>query len=112
MNKVYNWGILAPGKIAHKFADGLKVLPRANLNSSVLGPRVPSHGAWAMSVWAWSCSKAAVEEEEVENAVEHRRRVVDGTRSALEDWAPVGASHPRYATPRPTREPCSFFSSH
>jgi predicted dehydrogenase len=33
MNKVYNWGILAPGKIAHKFADGLKVLPRANLKA-------------------------------------------------------------------------------
>ena len=33
MTKVYNWGILAPGKIAHKFADGLKVLSRANLKS-------------------------------------------------------------------------------
>ncbi len=33
MNKTYNWGILAPGKIAHKFATGLKVLPNAHLKA-------------------------------------------------------------------------------
>ncbi len=34
MSKIYNWGILAPGKIAHKFAEGLKVLPRASLRAA------------------------------------------------------------------------------
>jgi predicted dehydrogenase len=29
--KKYNWGILAPGRIAHKFAGDLKLLPNANL---------------------------------------------------------------------------------
>jgi len=33
MRKKYNWGILAPGKIAHKFAEGLKILEKANLYS-------------------------------------------------------------------------------
>ncbi len=31
MKKKYNWGILAPGKIAHRFTDGLKLLDNANL---------------------------------------------------------------------------------
>jgi predicted dehydrogenase len=29
--KIYKWGILAPGKIAHQFAKGLSVLPNAKL---------------------------------------------------------------------------------
>jgi predicted dehydrogenase len=29
--KVYNWGILAPGKIAHKFAEGLKLTNNGRL---------------------------------------------------------------------------------
>jgi predicted dehydrogenase len=29
--KKYNWGILAPGRIAHKFTSDLKLLPNANL---------------------------------------------------------------------------------
>jgi len=29
MNKFYKWGILGPGRIAGKFADGLKILPNA-----------------------------------------------------------------------------------
>ncbi|HUS87416.1 MAG TPA: Gfo/Idh/MocA family oxidoreductase [Bacteroidales bacterium] len=33
MRKKYNWGILAPGKIAHKFTEGLKCLDNANLYS-------------------------------------------------------------------------------
>lgn len=31
MNKKIRWGILGPGSIAHKFADGLKALPDAEL---------------------------------------------------------------------------------
>lgn len=31
MKKVYNWGILAPGKIAHKFAADLRLLDNAKL---------------------------------------------------------------------------------
>jgi predicted dehydrogenase len=31
MPKKYKWGILAPGKISEKFADGLKLLPNAEL---------------------------------------------------------------------------------
>jgi len=30
-NKIYNWGILAPGRIAGKFADELRHLPNARL---------------------------------------------------------------------------------
>jgi predicted dehydrogenase len=30
MGKRYKWGIIGPGKIAHKFAEGLKVLPNAD----------------------------------------------------------------------------------
>ena len=33
MKKVYNWGILAPGKIAHKFVRDLSVLPNARLHA-------------------------------------------------------------------------------
>ena len=33
MNKKYNWGILAPGKIAHRFTEGLKLLDNANLHA-------------------------------------------------------------------------------
>ncbi len=33
MTKHYNWGILAPGKMAAKFANGLKILPGAELYS-------------------------------------------------------------------------------
>jgi predicted dehydrogenase len=29
--KIYNWGIISPGKIAHKFAEGMKVISNANL---------------------------------------------------------------------------------
>jgi len=29
--KVYNWGIIGPGRIAHNFAEGLAVLPEAKL---------------------------------------------------------------------------------
>ncbi|MDR2384241.1 MAG: Gfo/Idh/MocA family oxidoreductase [Tannerella sp.] len=29
--KIYNWGIIGPGRIAHKFAEGLKILPQARL---------------------------------------------------------------------------------
>jgi len=29
MGKIYKWGILGPGRIAHKFVEGLKVLPNA-----------------------------------------------------------------------------------
>jgi predicted dehydrogenase len=31
MNKIYNWGIIGPGRIARKFATGLKALPNARL---------------------------------------------------------------------------------
>lgn len=31
MQKSYNWGIIGPGRIAHKFAEGLKELPNARL---------------------------------------------------------------------------------
>jgi predicted dehydrogenase len=31
MNKIYNWGIIGPGRIAHKFAEGLKTIPNARL---------------------------------------------------------------------------------
>ena len=31
MKKVYNWGILGAGSIAHKFAGDLKLLPNAKL---------------------------------------------------------------------------------
>ncbi len=31
MQRTYRWGILAPGKIAHKFAAGLQSVPRAQL---------------------------------------------------------------------------------
>ena len=31
MNKTYNWGIIGPGRIAHKFAEGLKTIPNARL---------------------------------------------------------------------------------
>jgi len=31
MNKTYKWGILGVARIAHKFADGLKILPDAEL---------------------------------------------------------------------------------
>ena len=30
-NKIYNWGILAPGRIAGKFVDELRHLPNARL---------------------------------------------------------------------------------
>ncbi|MDR2626904.1 MAG: Gfo/Idh/MocA family oxidoreductase, partial [Dysgonamonadaceae bacterium] len=30
MGKSYNWGLLGAGRIANKFADGLKELPNAN----------------------------------------------------------------------------------
>jgi predicted dehydrogenase len=33
MNKIYNWGIIGPGKIARKFAAGLQFLPNAKLHS-------------------------------------------------------------------------------
>lgn len=33
MQKNYRWGILAPGKIAHKFAAGLESVPRAQLHA-------------------------------------------------------------------------------
>lgn len=33
MSKVYNWGIIAPGKIAHKFAQGLAVIKNARLHA-------------------------------------------------------------------------------
>lgn len=33
MQKNYRWGILAPGKIAHKFAAGLQVVPHAQLHA-------------------------------------------------------------------------------
>lgn len=33
MQKNYRWGILAPGKIAHKFATGLQSVPRAQLHA-------------------------------------------------------------------------------
>jgi predicted dehydrogenase len=32
-NKIYNWGILAPGGIAHKFADDLAFLPNAKVHA-------------------------------------------------------------------------------
>jgi predicted dehydrogenase len=31
--KIYNWGIIGPGKIARKFADGLQLLPNACLHA-------------------------------------------------------------------------------
>ncbi len=31
MNKIYKWGIMGPGTIAHKFANDLKLLPNAQL---------------------------------------------------------------------------------
>lgn len=31
MKRIYNWGILGPGKIAHCFTEGLKLLPNAAL---------------------------------------------------------------------------------
>jgi predicted dehydrogenase len=31
MKKIYNWGIIGPGSIAHKFASDLKLLPNASL---------------------------------------------------------------------------------
>ncbi len=31
--KTYNWGIIGPGRIAHKFADDLKLLPNARLHA-------------------------------------------------------------------------------
>jgi predicted dehydrogenase len=37
MGKKYNWGILGPGRIAHKFAAGLKVLPNAVLYAVASG---------------------------------------------------------------------------
>ena len=39
MNKIYNWGILAPGNIAHRFTEGLKLLDNANLYA--VGSRDP-----------------------------------------------------------------------
>ena len=33
MKESYNWGILGPGKIAHKFVTGLQVLPRAKIKA-------------------------------------------------------------------------------
>lgn len=33
MNKSYNWGILGPGKIAHRFTEGLKLLDNAVLHA-------------------------------------------------------------------------------
>jgi predicted dehydrogenase len=33
MKKIYNWGIIGPGKIARKFAAGLQVLPNAKLHA-------------------------------------------------------------------------------
>ena len=33
MKDAYNWGILGPGKIAHKFAEGLQSVPRARLQA-------------------------------------------------------------------------------
>ncbi len=33
MQETYRWGILAPGKIAHKFATGLKLVPGAQLQA-------------------------------------------------------------------------------
>jgi predicted dehydrogenase len=35
--KKYNWGILGPGKIANKFAEGLKLLPNAGLYAVASG---------------------------------------------------------------------------
>ena len=32
-SEIINWGILAPGKIAHQFADGLKAVPDARLSA-------------------------------------------------------------------------------
>ena len=31
MNKIFNWGIIGPGRIAHKFAEGLNVINDGNL---------------------------------------------------------------------------------
>ncbi len=33
MSKVFNWGIIGPGRIAHKFANDLGVLPNAKLHA-------------------------------------------------------------------------------
>lgn len=33
MTKKYNWGIIGPGRIAHKFAKDLDLLPQANLHA-------------------------------------------------------------------------------
>jgi predicted dehydrogenase len=33
MDKVYNWGIIGPGRIAHKFAQDLQKLPNAKLHA-------------------------------------------------------------------------------
>ena len=33
MAKTYNWGIIGPGKIAHKFAQDLDKLPNARLHA-------------------------------------------------------------------------------
>lgn len=33
MNKVFNWGIIGPGRIAHKFAQDLQKLPNARLHA-------------------------------------------------------------------------------
>ncbi len=35
MSKIFNWGIVGPGKIAHKFAADLALLPNARLHSVV-----------------------------------------------------------------------------
>ena len=33
MDKPIHWGIIGPGKIAHKFADDLRLLPNARLHA-------------------------------------------------------------------------------
>ncbi|TQV73954.1 Gfo/Idh/MocA family oxidoreductase [Aliikangiella marina] len=35
MNKIFNWGIIGPGAIAHKFVEALKFLPQASLQGVV-----------------------------------------------------------------------------